>query len=77
MTQGSQYEVEQPKELEERGYPVGSWRNEDPPGARRITGDAEKTLSPKNPSFLVSMSCLNLRRRPKLIPKVALGTNIR
>ncbi|GJU20472.1 hypothetical protein Tco_1153814 [Tanacetum coccineum] len=49
----------QPKEHEDKGDPVGAPRNEDPPSARRSAGDAEKTRSPKKPSFPVSLLCLN------------------
>ncbi|GJU15357.1 putative reverse transcriptase domain-containing protein [Tanacetum coccineum] len=69
--------VEQPMEQEDKGDSVGARRNAEPPRAKRIAGDDEKTHSPKKLSFLVSLSCFNPYHRPKLIPEVALGINIR
>ena len=57
MTQGIPYEVVEPLEYKERGDQLGARRKEDPPGARTIMGDVEKTQSPNKPSCLVS--CFN------------------
>ncbi|GJU00018.1 hypothetical protein Tco_1110356 [Tanacetum coccineum] len=44
---------------------MGARRNEDPPGAGSITGDAEKTRSTKKHSSLVSLSYFKPYERPK------------
>nr|GEY42987.1 reverse transcriptase domain-containing protein [Tanacetum cinerariifolium] len=52
----SPHKVEQPMEQEGKGDSVGARRNAEPPRARRIAGNDEKTQSLKKPSSLVSLS---------------------